>query len=133
MSRKTSPASIEITASWTRNGFPGCSIRLRMPGELNRQINQEKVVTPAALLRNSRLSNSERHPRRGRRSRVWRRARVERIVVSSLRHFAFSQEWISGRQRILHQPTSHEGVGANRSARKSINARTRDEIVRLGK
>ena len=38
MSRNTSPASIEITASWTRNGLPGCSIRLRMPGELKRHI-----------------------------------------------------------------------------------------------
>ena len=37
------------------------------------------------------------------------------------------------RRPIFHQPTSHEGVGPNRSTRKSISARTRDESVRLGK
>jgi len=32
-----------------------------------------------------------------------------------------------------HQPTSHAGMGPNRSTRKSISARTRDARVRLGR
>src|SRR5439155_1710554 len=51
MSRKTSPASSDVTASCTRNGLPGCSSRLRMPGELKRVMNQENVFTPRRSIR----------------------------------------------------------------------------------
>src|SRR3990172_348065 len=57
----------------------------------------------------------------------------ERLAPRSVPHSQKQTSPGEERRRISHQPTSHEGIGPNRSARKSISTRTRDESMRLGK
>jgi hypothetical protein len=66
-------------------------------------------------------------------NREVRRCRARPVSLSRSGARRYQAESGSYPEILLHQPPSHDGTGPNRSARKSISARTRDERVRLGR